>query len=93
LRRIRADGAFRSRLVRWARRAAIWVPESLTSAGWLDLSRRPSRDYEVLPASSEAFIRLAMMEERRPEVEVVAGFNAEADRQPLDEFDGRAGGT
>lgn len=31
------------------------------------------------------YIRLAMMEERRPEVDVTAGFNAEADRQPLDE--------
>lgn len=30
------------------------------------------------------FVRLAMMEERRPEVDVTAGFNAEADRQPLD---------
>ena len=31
------------------------------------------------------YLRLAMMEERRPEVDVTAGFNAEADRQPLDE--------
>jgi putative transposase len=29
--------------------------------GWLNLSRRLSKDYEVLPATSEAFIRLAML--------------------------------
>jgi transposase len=29
--------------------------------GWLNLSHGLSKDYEVLPASSEAFIRLAML--------------------------------
>ena len=29
--------------------------------GWLNLSRRLSKDYEVLPASGETFIRLAML--------------------------------
>jgi putative transposase len=28
---------------------------------WLNLSRRLSKDYEALPASCEAFIRLAML--------------------------------
>ncbi|MHB1536178.1 MAG: YihY/virulence factor BrkB family protein, partial [Acidimicrobiales bacterium] len=31
------------------------------------------------------FLRLALMEKRRPEVDVSASFNAEADREPLDE--------
>jgi transposase len=29
--------------------------------GWLNLARRLSKDYEVLPASSETFIRLTMI--------------------------------
>jgi putative transposase len=36
-----------------------WIVER--TFGWLNLSRRLSKDYEVLPASSEAFIRLAML--------------------------------
>ncbi len=35
-------------------------------------------------ADRATFERLAMMEERRPEVKVSIGFTAEADRQPLD---------
>ena len=31
------------------------------------------------------FVRLAMMEERRPEVKVSVSFTTDADRQPLDE--------
>ena len=80
LRRIWADGAYRGRLVRWARRAAKWVLEIVSrppgstgfvllkwrwiverTIGWLNLARRLSKDYEVLPASSEAFIRLTMI--------------------------------
>jgi len=79
-RRIWADGAYRGRLVRWARRAAKWVLEIVSrppgstgfvllkwrwiverTIGWLNLARRLSKDYEVLPASSEAFIRLTMI--------------------------------
>ena len=36
-----------------------WIVER--TFGWLNLSRRLSKDYEVLPASSEAFIRLAVL--------------------------------
>ena len=36
-----------------------WVVER--TFGWLNLSRRLSKDYEVLPASCEAFVRLAML--------------------------------
>jgi putative transposase len=36
-----------------------WIVER--TFGWLNLSRRLSKDYEVLPASSEAFIRLARL--------------------------------
>ena len=36
-----------------------WILER--TFGWLNLSRRLSNDYEVLPAGSEAFIRLAML--------------------------------
>ncbi len=36
-----------------------WIVER--TFGWLNQSRRLSKDYEVLPASSEAFIRLAML--------------------------------
>ncbi len=36
-----------------------WIVER--TFGWLNLSRRLSKDYEVLPAGSEAFIRLAML--------------------------------
>jgi hypothetical protein len=36
-----------------------WIVER--TIGWLNLARRLSRDYEVLPASSEAFIRLTMI--------------------------------
>ncbi len=36
-----------------------WIVER--TIGWLNLARRLSKDYEVLPASSEAFIRLAMI--------------------------------
>jgi putative transposase len=36
-----------------------WIVER--TFGWLNLSRRLSKDFEVLPASSEAFIRLAML--------------------------------
>jgi transposase len=36
-----------------------WIVER--SFGWLNLSRRLSKDYELLPASSEAFIRIAML--------------------------------
>jgi YihY family inner membrane protein len=36
-------------------------------------------------ADRAVFVRLAMMEERRPEVKVTVSFTAEADRQPLDE--------
>jgi putative transposase len=36
-----------------------WIVER--TFGWLNLSRRLSKDYEVLPSSSEAFIRLAML--------------------------------
>jgi putative transposase len=80
LRRIWADGAYRGRLVRWARRAAKRVLEIVSrppgstgfvllkwrwiverTLGWLNLARRLSKDYEVLPASSEAFIRLTMI--------------------------------
>ena len=31
------------------------------------------------------FVRLAMMDERRPEVKVSVSFTPDADRQPLDE--------
>ncbi len=41
-----------------------WIVER--TFGWLNLSRRLSKDYEVLPASSEAFIRLAMLSKFRP---------------------------
>jgi putative transposase len=80
LRRIWADGAYRGRLVRWARRSAKWVLEIVSrppgstgfvllkwrwnverTIGWLNLARRLSKDYEVRPASSEAFIRLTMI--------------------------------
>jgi len=37
-----------------------WIVER--TFGWLNQSRRLSKDYEVLPASSEAFIRLANAE-------------------------------
>ena len=79
LQRIWADGAYRRRLVRWAR-AAKWVLEIVSRPpgntgfvllkwrwiverpiGWLNLARRLSKDYEVQPASSEAFIRLTMI--------------------------------
>ena len=36
-------------------------------------------------ADRAMFVRLAMMEERRPEVKVTVSFTSEADRQPLDE--------
>ena len=36
-----------------------WIVER--TIGWLHLARRLSKDYEVLPASSEAFIRLTMI--------------------------------
>jgi uncharacterized BrkB/YihY/UPF0761 family membrane protein len=36
-------------------------------------------------ADRAMYVRLAMMEERRPEVKVTVSFTAEADRQPLDE--------
>jgi len=36
-------------------------------------------------ADRTMFIRLAMMEERRPEVKVTVSFTSDADRQPLDE--------
>ena len=80
LRRLWADGAYCGRLVRWARRAAIWVLEIVSrppgstgflrlkwrwiverTNGWLNLARRLSKDYEVLPVSSEVFIRLTMI--------------------------------
>jgi transposase len=35
-----------------------WIVER--TFGWLNLSGRLSKDYEVLPASGEAFIRLAL---------------------------------
>ena len=35
-----------------------WIVER--TIGWLNLARRLSKDYEVLPASSEAIIRLTM---------------------------------
>jgi YihY family inner membrane protein len=54
------------------RRYRLW-PRSITQPPLTDGDRR-------------TFLRLAYMEERRPEVEVSAGFNAEADRQPLDEL-------
>jgi YihY family inner membrane protein len=38
----------------------------------------------LTPADRATFERLAMMEERRPEVKVSISFTAEADRQPLD---------
>ncbi|HWG73949.1 MAG TPA: YihY/virulence factor BrkB family protein [Acidimicrobiales bacterium] len=53
------------------RRYRLW-PRTITQPPLSDGDRR-------------TYIRLAMMEERRPEVDVTAGFNAEADRQPLDE--------
>lgn len=53
------------------RRYRLW-PRSITQPPLTSGDRR-------------TFIRLAMMEERRPEVEVSAGFNAEADHQPLDD--------
>ena len=37
-----------------------WVVER--SIGWLMVHRRPARDYEVLPDSSEAHIRIAMID-------------------------------
>lgn len=53
------------------RRYRLW-PRSLTQPPLTEGDRR-------------TFIRLAMMEERRPEIEVAATFTPEADRQPLDE--------
>jgi len=53
------------------RRYRLW-PRSITQPPLTDGDRR-------------TYLRLAMMEERRPEVEVTAAFNAEADRQPLDD--------
>ena len=41
-------------LLRWR-----WIVER--TVGWLNLSRRLSKDYEVLPSRSEAFIRLVML--------------------------------
>jgi len=40
-------------------------------------------------ADKETFRRLAMMEERRPEVQVTVAFTDDADRQPLDRADKR----
>ena len=51
------------------RRYRLW-PRSITQPPLTDGDRR-------------TFIRLALMEVRRPEVEVEAGFTPEADRQPL----------
>ena len=39
----------------------------------------------------QAFVRLAVMEERRPEMAVSVAFSSEADRQPLDELRGPPG--
>jgi transposase len=36
-----------------------WIVER--TFGWLNLSCRLSKDYEVLPSSNEAFIRIAML--------------------------------
>jgi hypothetical protein len=36
-----------------------WIAER--TIGWLNLARRLSKDYEVLPDSSETFIRLTMI--------------------------------
>jgi hypothetical protein len=47
-------GSNRFVLLKWR-----WIVEQ--TFGWLNLSRRLSKDYELLPASSEAFIRLAML--------------------------------
>lgn len=58
------------------RRFRLW-PRSMTQPPFTDGDRR-------------TFLRLAGMEERRPEVEVFAGFTPEADRQPLDEALGEA---
>lgn len=52
------------------RRYRLW-PRSLTQPPFTDGDKR-------------TFLRLAMMEERRPEVLVAASFTAEADRRPLD---------
>jgi hypothetical protein len=54
------------------RRYQLW-PRSITQPPLTDGDKR-------------TFVRLAMMEERRPEVVVSASFNADADRQPLDEI-------
>lgn len=51
------------------RRYRLW-PRSITQPPLTEGDRR-------------TFVRLALMEVRRPEVEVAAGFTAEADRQPL----------
>jgi transposase len=50
----RPAGSNGSVLLKWR-----WIVER--TFGWQNLSRRLSKDYEVLPASSEAFIRLAML--------------------------------
>lgn len=55
------------------RRYRLW-PRSMTQPPFTEGDKR-------------TFLRLAAMEERRPEVEVAASFTAEADRQPLDELD------
>jgi hypothetical protein len=53
------------------RRYRLW-PRTITQPPLSDGDRR-------------TFLRLAAMEERRPEVHVDAGFSSEADRDPLDE--------
>lgn len=52
------------------RRYRLW-PRSITQPPLTDGDRR-------------TFLRLALMEQRRPEIEVTAGFTPQADRQPLD---------
>ena len=69
LKLIWADGGYAGKLVEWV--AAVlqqgfqvlqwrWIVER--TFGWLNRSRRLSKDFEALPETTEAWIRIAMIQ-------------------------------
>jgi putative transposase len=57
-----ADGGYAGKLVAWVTTVLQWRWIVERTFGWLNRSRRLSKDFEALPETTETWIRIAMIQ-------------------------------